>query len=224
MSLKENITSNKQENNDSSAWLVSFADLLSLMLTFFVLLYSMSDIPQKKWSEYSSSIVEYITGSKLNIFKQKTAINKQQKTSSLSDKKASHLSYIVTLLDGTKIDNQPIKNFVTYQIDQGSLIINLDKNIIDVNEDKITITQSGENIFLGLSKIFKTLNNQISVSFPSNNYELSIKLSNFIARNIEEFGYEYKVLREIYFYNEALTKTEISDKFQIIITINENIF
>lgn len=40
-----------EPEQSSSAWLISFTDVIALMLTFFVLLYSMSDPVQDKWDD-----------------------------------------------------------------------------------------------------------------------------------------------------------------------------
>lgn len=229
MSFKQRITKdnslakNSAKQGDSSAWLVSFADLLSLILAFFVLVYSMSDIPHKKWTQYSSSIVEYITGNKLNIFKQEIKVTEKDKSKKLSSQHVSSSSYIKTLLDGMEIEGKPLNQFVNYSILGRDLVISFNKDLIYQKSGIIKLSEEGISIFLSLSKIFQILENQIIVDYPLEDYNKSVNFSNFIARKIEEFGYEYKVLRGIYFYNIDLSKKEISNDFQVIISDSENI-
>lgn len=45
----------------SNAWLTTFADLTSLMITFFVLLFSMKDVDVKKWQEISGALSGSLT-------------------------------------------------------------------------------------------------------------------------------------------------------------------
>lgn len=40
----------------SNKWMTTFADLLSLMLTFFILLFSMSEVKRQEWEELTSSL------------------------------------------------------------------------------------------------------------------------------------------------------------------------
>lgn len=225
MSLKNKIRKSESSDNDAStAWLVSLADLLSLILTFFVLVYSMSEIPHKKWTEYSSSIVEYLTGNKLNIFKKEMIVTESTKSKKIARKKAIQPTYIVTLLKDMKINNKPIDRFIDYQQIDNNLLIGLDKDMISIEGTNMELTEEGTKIFLTLSKIFPTLSNQILVNYSSEDYFKSVQISDFIARKIEEFGYEYKVLRGIYFYNPDLGESEINDNFQIVIKVNETIF
>jgi chemotaxis protein MotB len=44
------------ETVQSNAWMISFADLLSLKLTFFILIFSMSEVRNKEWHELTSSL------------------------------------------------------------------------------------------------------------------------------------------------------------------------
>ena len=56
----------KSENDDSARaplWLITFTDVMALMLTFFVLLYSMSSPQEEKWEEMSKGLTK-----KLNVF------------------------------------------------------------------------------------------------------------------------------------------------------------
>ena len=45
----------------STAWLTTFADLTSLMITFFVLLFSMKDVDAKRWQEISGALAGSLT-------------------------------------------------------------------------------------------------------------------------------------------------------------------
>lgn len=48
----------KKPPKPSTAWMITVADLFSLMLTFFVLLYSMSVIQKDKWDAISQSLMQ----------------------------------------------------------------------------------------------------------------------------------------------------------------------
>lgn len=50
----------KKPPRPSTAWMITVADLFSLMLTFFVLLYSMSVIQKDKWDAISQSLMQQL--------------------------------------------------------------------------------------------------------------------------------------------------------------------
>lgn len=51
----------KKYQKASTAWLTTFADLASLMITFFVLLFSMKDVDVKRWQEISGALAGSLT-------------------------------------------------------------------------------------------------------------------------------------------------------------------
>lgn len=52
----------KQEEDNSGGWLTTFSDLMSLLLTFFILLFSMSNVSEAKFSSASQSIQKALVG------------------------------------------------------------------------------------------------------------------------------------------------------------------
>jgi len=51
-----------QEEDNSGGWLTTFSDLMSLLLTFFILLFSMSNVSEAKFSSASQSIQKALVG------------------------------------------------------------------------------------------------------------------------------------------------------------------
>lgn len=50
------IRKNKEDHSSVPLWLITFTDVMALMLTFFVLLYAMSKPVEKEWEEVSASL------------------------------------------------------------------------------------------------------------------------------------------------------------------------
>jgi len=59
----------RRPHSANNAWMITFADLIALMLTFFVLLFSMSQLQQQKWQ----SLVESLAGNLNATYKTETA-------------------------------------------------------------------------------------------------------------------------------------------------------
>lgn len=52
----------KQEEGGGDGWLTTFSDLMSLLLTFFILLFSMSNVSEAKFNSASQSIQDALIG------------------------------------------------------------------------------------------------------------------------------------------------------------------
>ena len=59
----------RRPRSAGNAWMITFADLIALMLTFFVLLFAMSQLQQQKWQ----SLVESLAGNLSATYKTETA-------------------------------------------------------------------------------------------------------------------------------------------------------
>ena len=46
----------EEDNDNPDRWLVSYADFITLLFAFFVVMYSISSVNQKKYRQLSSSI------------------------------------------------------------------------------------------------------------------------------------------------------------------------
>ncbi len=225
MKLKENKYNSNSNNSadNSSSWLVSFADLLSLILAFFVLVYSMSDIPQNKWNQYTESIMEYMVGNKINIFKQDIEITEAKKAKKINKPAGTDLGYIRTILDSVILDNKELADLFKYTQIENKIILDIRKDLISTPVIEPELTDRGITLFLNLSKIFQKIDNQILIKYPLKNNLLSAKVSDFIARKVKEFGYEYKVLRGLSFNSQDFQTDDINENFQIVIKGSETV-
>lgn len=66
---------------ESPKWLTTFSDLMSLLMTFFVLLFSMSSVDAKKYEQAVQSLTESLTGGS-GLLPEQAAYFKQQSSAS----------------------------------------------------------------------------------------------------------------------------------------------
>ena len=219
----------KLDDNNSSYsqtnWLTSFADLISIIITFFVLVYSMSEIPSKKWQEISSSIVEFIRGDKINI-----KLEKNLKKKSFEKKEVLRIvydkDYINNVINEVILDDGDFSNSVKDKVieiktsaKKISFFISKEAILDDTDLNNLKLKSLGQNIIYDLSKILKILGNQVEVAAFDDEENRALKISDFIAGKIEELGYEYKALR---IYNNESNSSE--NKIGIIIKSYETVY
>jgi chemotaxis protein MotB len=71
----------EEDNENPDRWLVSYADFITLLFAFFVVMYSVSSVNQKKYKQLSSSISTAFTSNKVET-STSTQIKKVEKTHS----------------------------------------------------------------------------------------------------------------------------------------------
>ena len=95
---------NNKDRDYSSAWLTSLADLLALLLAFFVLLFSMSEIKVDRWQTLTETF-----GNKMSdITDLVTKTGEAEKNMAMiNEPKAIDLSYLEHILNG-KMQQSPL--------------------------------------------------------------------------------------------------------------------
>lgn len=152
-------------NSNSSAWMVTFADLISLILVFFVLIYSMSDIEGGRWQKIVESLNKtFHTSRSLGSSQGINQLGVQTaKSARLAD-----LNYLYSILIN-KRDQDPTLNSVTaIQMTDNKLIISFESEILFDSEDKITGTleASFAKVIEALEGISNVIEINSWVTFP----------------------------------------------------------
>ncbi len=185
-----------EEKAHPNAWMLSFADLLSLMLTFFILLFAMSEIRMKEWHEVTTSLQDKLNpGHVVMRFEEE-----QPKAQPVvpTERSSLNLSYVLQLLEeklGTRFGN----NVVIEQFDD-RIVVTLKNNSLFQAGDA-TFSKDGLPIVKEVSNAVAKLSNKIEVNghtdprpistqtYPSN-WELSLARADAVARLIKGAGYE----------------------------------
>ena len=82
----------------STAWLVTFADMVSLVLTFFVLLFSMSNVKVDKWENMIDALSQSLNPTRVEVVVTPTA---RHNIASVFFKRAINLDYLTSIFEET---------------------------------------------------------------------------------------------------------------------------
>src|SRR5262245_36799909 len=105
----------------SRAWIVTFADLLCLVLTFFVMLASMQKIDAARWAGVSESLSRNLDPDHTAT----TARPRAERNAALpSHRHAADLAYVSTLVDGLRRESAAFAG-VQVQLGDDKLILTL---------------------------------------------------------------------------------------------------
>lgn len=184
-----------RQETRSNSWLIIFTDLVSLMLTFFVLLFAMSNIKVDKWESITDSLSQSLSPTSS---KKVAAATAQFNIASIFRKRAINLDYLSALLEDV-VPKDPL-------LAQGKLISLEDRLIITVpgkalfapGESKLS-EKARESLF-NLGGVLRNIGNEIGVNghtAPGNvqgteyksNWELSLARAIAVANELRRSGY-----------------------------------
>ena len=193
----------KDDTPPSSLWLITFTDIMALMLTFFVLLYSMSVPTEEEWKEITKGLKNQFTktysGDAYRGSQQEVNISKIDFT------KAQNLTYLNSVLSNIVEKDERLKNIV--------LIPQNDHLIVSVPEEllfqagRADISNGGKQLLFSIGNTMARIRNRIEVightdprpmqeskdKFGSN-WELSLARAGVVANTLENAGYQRPII------------------------------
>ena len=154
-----NASSSEQiQARPSSIWLITFTDLVALMLTFFVMLFSMSSVKIDRWNEMTDALSKALNPTRETTAAVPTA---QYNISTVFRRRAINLDYLTAVLK-ERVENDPL-------LAAGLLTRLDDRLVLSLSGDRIFPAESAElnegakQALFNLGGVLRHLNNQISV-------------------------------------------------------------
>lgn len=103
----------------SQAWMITFADLTALMLTFFILLFSMSTIDSTTWETIVDSFRQHLNPSKSG---QDQSTGERNQVTRIIIPQSTDLDYLNTLIIGKIRDHPLLSRAILTRLDDGLVI------------------------------------------------------------------------------------------------------
>ena len=188
---------------EAPLWLITFTDIMALMLTFFVLLYSMSIPEVEKWEELTASINKGF--SKFYSPQQFAGAQDTISIDKIDPSEALNLNYLRGLIEA-KMKNEEILNDVVILRTADRLMISLPENLLfEAGQDEVK-TQ-GKRALFALGGLLSRIRNRIEVvghSDPrpitnqagrfASNWELSLSRAANVANLLLQVGYTRDII------------------------------
>ena len=192
---------NKNTSNSNTIWMTSLADLLALLLAFFVLLFSMSEIKVDRWQTLTETF-----GNKMSdITDLVTRTGEADKNMAMiSEPKAIDLSYLEHILNGKKEQSPLLADVEIFKAEEKLVISLAGWDFFKPGTEK-----EGSKVAEVIDMIGNTLghiSNRIEVyghtdpdpiTSPTakyeNNWSLSLARAMSVANELAKSGYTYPI-------------------------------
>lgn len=188
------------EHENTKMWMLTFTDLVSLLLTFFVMLFAMSNVKIGEWDKVIDSLSQTLNPAIDDTVQKPTA---QLNIGTLFRRAAVNLDYLASVIE---------ENLSADPLLKGALIVRLeDRLIIALPGDLLfepgeaLISPRARGAMFTLGAMFANVGNSIGVTghtdpdpptgtrFASN-WELSIARAASVANAIRQGGYEEQIV------------------------------
>lgn len=180
----------------SRGWMITFADLLSLLLAFFVLLFAMSKVEIDAWKAMVDAL-----SNRLNPLHQWTRpqLDTKDATPRLFAKRAIDLDYLAGVLQAKMADNEILSQGVLHRLEYG-LVLSLPGDLI-FSPGQTQLRHDSQRAMVALGATLKLFSNGIELvghtdasplppnSPFSSNWDLSLARALALANALRSAGY-----------------------------------
>lgn len=181
----------EKKSENSGGWLTTFSDLMSLLLTFFILLYSMSNVSEAKFAEASQSMQMALSGGGGSILEGAAPVVKEAPTPAADngiDPEVAALYEKVT----TYVDENKMNSKVSVNMDKDGVYVDIQESVLFGSGDA-EVSDPGKQTLKKLARLVNTFENKIVIEGYSDN--VPIKNSNFDSNWELSSGRAVSVLR-----------------------------
>lgn len=192
-----------RKRDNSQAWLLTFTDLSALMLTFFVLLFSMSTVDDADWQNLTDALAP-----RLPTLQQVTvALPTSDETADAVERvPGTDLDYLQAVLKQQVTGNEALSG-ATVTRDGELLIVSLPGDLLFA-PGSIELGEAGQEAVFALSGVLRTLRNVVEIaghadptppgaSYPSN-WELSLARAAALSGVLGDLGYDGRIVARGY--------------------------
>jgi chemotaxis protein MotB len=184
-----------QGEKQSMAWMITFTDLITLMLTFFVLLFSMSNVKLDKWKNMIDALSLSLNPSQSkSIAVSTTKFN----ISTVFRKRAVNLDYLASILQETVSADPFLRRSQLIRFED-RLVIALPGDLL-FKQGSAVITKRARGALFDLGGILRNIGNRVGVNGYSepaqpkggeyaSNWELSLGRAAAVANELRRSGY-----------------------------------
>ena len=181
------------------SWLIIFSDLLALLLTFFVLMFSMSSVQVSEWQAIVESLSENLNPSRAQIQEEDW---QNIEAAMVPQEEALSLTYLKKIFEN-KLQYDPILRRSSVTLLDDRLAITLPADLI-FEKGQSEFSRDAHHSMQELGASLQSLNNKITVvghtdleptsgRYYPTNWELSLVRALSVAKLIEQAGYTQNI-------------------------------
>jgi chemotaxis protein MotB len=193
----------RARHDNANAWMVTFTDLVALMLTFFVMIFAMSTVKTEAWQNLTQSLREQLS-SVISTSPASPALRLDMPMA--NEAPGADLDYVAELMRGQIASALP-DDAAFVRREAGRLFVSLPSDLLFETGDHALTKEAAETVF-ALGGVLRNLPNRVEVAghadprkprgrYPSN-WELSLRRAQSVAVALRKAGYDGGVIARGY--------------------------
>ena len=188
------------QEESSVGWILIFTDMVALLLSFFVMLFSMSAVPVNEWETTIDILEEALN---LTSEEEKDPTEDYNISSVLLERARTNVNYLLPIIEPKIKQDEIIKDSPIILLDD-RIVISLSGDLLFAS-GKAELTEKGRKALFNLGGVLRNIRNTIGVygysedeKFDrdkySSDWELSLARAVSVANELKRAGYMEEIL------------------------------
>ena len=188
------------QDETSVGWILIFTDMVALLLSFFVMLFSMSAVPVNEWETTIDILEEALN---LTSEEEKDPTEDYNISSVLLERARTNVNYLLPIIEPKIKQDEMIKDSPIILLDD-RIVISLSGDLLFAS-GKAELTEKGRKALFNLGGVLRNIRNTIGVygysedeKFDrdkySSDWELSLARAVSVANELKRAGYMEEIL------------------------------
>ena len=188
------------QDETSVGWILIFTDMVALLLSFFVMLFSMSAVPVNEWETTIDILEEALN---LSTGEEKDPTEDYNISSVLLERARTNVNYLLPIIEPKIKQDEIIKDSPIILLDD-RIVISLSGDLLFAS-GKAELTEKGRKALFNLGGVLRNIRNTIGVygysedeKFDrdkySSDWELSLARAVSVANELKRAGYMEEIL------------------------------
>ncbi len=184
----------------SKAWMVTFTDLVSLMLTFFVMLFAMSNVKVDKWDSMIDSLSQSLNATRTKAVVVSSA---EYNVATVVRKQAINLDYLASVLEKTVAEDEVLAHSRIMRLED-RLVIALPGDLLFASA-RADLSEKARAAVFSLGGVLRNIGNRIGINGHTDpnsltggayasNWELSMARAAAVANALRRSGYAEDII------------------------------
>lgn len=165
----------RKKSNASNNWLTTYSDMVTLLLTFFVLLYSMSSLDQDKFGDFMYSIRNTLSGGMSmavggETFRVDPSVEHKMESDSLWSNYSIELEPLQDILDHIQlyIESHQLGGGISVYLEGRGLVIRITNDML-FESGKADLQPAAKETLLKIAEVLNQIDNMIQVEGHTDN-------------------------------------------------------
>ena len=188
------------QDETSVGWILIFTDMVALLLSFFVMLFSMSAVPVNEWETTIDILEEALN---LSTEEEKDPTEDYNISSVLLERARTNVNYLLPIIEPKIKQDEIIKDSPIILLDD-RIVISLSGDLLFAS-GKAVLTEKARKALFNLGGVLRNIRNTIGVygysedeKFDrdkySSDWELSLARAVSVANELKRAGYMEEIL------------------------------